>query len=80
MTAGTKLRHSLLGRKAMTNLDCILKSCDITLHSTIHIVTAMVFPLSCMNVSVGPEKRLSAEELILLNCSAGKDSSESLGQ
>ena len=64
----------------MTNLDSILKSRDITFLTKACIVKAMVFPLSCMNVSVGPEKRLSAEELILLNCSAGKDSSESLGQ
>ena len=36
-------RHSLLGRKAMTNLDSILKSRDITLPSKVHIVKAMVF-------------------------------------
>ena len=36
-------RHLLLGRKAMTNLDSILKSRDITLPTTIHIVKAMVF-------------------------------------
>ena len=35
----------------MTNLDCILKSCDITLHSTIHIVTAMVFPVQFRSVT-----------------------------
>ena len=37
--------HLLLGRKAMTNLDSILKSRDITLLSKIHIVKAMVFPI-----------------------------------
>ena len=37
-------RHLLLGRKAMTNLDSILKSIDITLSTKIHIVKAMVFP------------------------------------
>ena len=36
-------RHLLLGRKAMTNLDSILKSRDITLSTTIHLVKAMVF-------------------------------------
>ena len=36
-------RHSLLGRKAMTNLDSILKSRDITLPAKVHIVKAMVF-------------------------------------
>ena len=38
-------RHMLLGRKAMTNLDSILKSRDITLLTKVHIVKAMVFPV-----------------------------------
>ena len=38
-------RHLLLGRKAMTNLDSILKSKDITLPTEVHIVKAMVFPV-----------------------------------
>ena len=38
-------RHLLLGRKAMTNLDSILKSRDITLPAKIYIVKAMVFPV-----------------------------------
>ena len=38
-------RHLLLGRKAMTNLDTILKSRDITLLTKVHIVKAMVFPV-----------------------------------
>ena len=37
-------KHFLLGRKAMTNLDSILKSRDITLLTKVHIVIAMVFP------------------------------------
>ena len=37
-------RRLLLGRKAMTNLDSILKSRDITLLTKVHIVIAMVFP------------------------------------
>ena len=37
-------RHFLLGRKAMTNLDCVIKSRDITLPTKICIVKAMVFP------------------------------------
>ena len=40
-----KLGHLLLGRKAMTNLDSILKSQDITLPTKIHLVEAMIFPL-----------------------------------
>uniref|UniRef100_A0A4W2IQ06 Reverse transcriptase domain-containing protein n=1 Tax=Bos indicus x Bos taurus TaxID=30522 RepID=A0A4W2IQ06_BOBOX len=38
-------RHSFLGRKAMTNLDSILKSRDITLPTKVHLVKAMVFPV-----------------------------------
>ena len=38
-------RHLLLGRKAMTNLDSVLKSRDITLPIKVHVVKAMVFPL-----------------------------------
>ena len=38
-------RHLLLGRKAMTNLDCTLKSRDITLPTKVHLVKAMVFPI-----------------------------------
>src|SRR5574340_713357 len=45
VTATMKLRRLLLGRKAMTNLDSILKSRDITLLTKVHIVKAMVFPV-----------------------------------
>ena len=40
-----KLRHLLLGRKDMANLDSILKNRDITLSANVHIVEAMVFPV-----------------------------------
>ena len=62
-------RHLLLGRKAMTKLDGILKSRDITLLSKVSIVKTMVFPV----VMNGCEK-LSAEELMLRNCGVGEDS------
>ena len=45
VTEAMKVRHLLLGRKAMTNLDSVLKSRDITLLTKIHIVKAMVFPV-----------------------------------
>ena len=38
-------RHLLLGRKAMTNLDSVIKSKDITLPTKVHIVKAVVFPV-----------------------------------
>ena len=45
MSAANEIkRQLLLGRKAMTNLDSILKSRDITLPTKIHLVKAMVFP------------------------------------
>ena len=46
-------RRLLLGRKVMTNLDSILKSRDITLPRKVHLVKAMIFPVSCMDVRVG---------------------------
>ena len=46
-------RRLLLGRKAMTNLDRVLKSRDITLPIKVHIVQAMVFQWSCMDVRIG---------------------------
>ena len=45
VTAAMKLRHLLLERKAMTNLDSILKSRDITLLTKVYLVRAMVFPV-----------------------------------
>ena len=44
VTAAMKLRHLLLGRKVMTNLDSILKSRDITWPTKVRLVKAMVFP------------------------------------
>ena len=45
VTAAMKLRGLLLGRKATTNLDSILKSRDFTLPTKMHLVKAMVFPV-----------------------------------
>ena len=45
VTAAMKLRHLLLGRKAMSNLDNVLKSKDIILLTKVHIVKAMAFPV-----------------------------------
>ena len=62
----------------MTNLDSILKSRDITLPTKVHLVKVMVFPV----VMYGCEswtRKLSAEELMILNCGVGEDSRESFG-
>ena len=45
VTAAMKLRLLLFGSKAMTNLDCTLKSRDINLSTKVHLVNAMVFPV-----------------------------------
>ena len=63
----------------MTNLDSILKSRDITLPTKVHLVKAMVFQWSCMDVRVGLWRKLSTEELMLLNCGVGEDSCVSPG-
>ena len=66
-------RRLLLGRKVMTNLDSIFKSRDITLPIKVCLVKAMVFPVvmyGCESWTV----KLSAEELMLLNCGVGEDS------
>ena len=67
-------RRLLLVRKAMTNLDSILKNRDITLPTKVHLVKADVFQLSCMDVRVGLQRKLSTEELMLLNYGVGEDS------
>ena len=57
----------------MTNLDSIFKSRDMTLPTKVHLVKAMVFSLlmyRCESWTI----KLSAEELMLLNCGVGEDS------
>ena len=61
-------RRLLLGRKAMTNLDSILKSRDITLLTKVHLVSATVFTVVMYGC------HLSTKELMLLNCGVGEDS------
>ena len=61
-------RHLLLGRKAMTNLESILKSRDITLPTKVHLVKAMVFPVvmyGCegWTVKKAEHRRIDAFEL-----------------
>ena len=67
-------RRLFLGRKAVTNLDSILKSRDITLPTKVHLVKAMVFPVVMYGCKSWTIKKLSAKELMLLNCGVGKDS------
>ena len=67
-------RRLLLGRKAMTNLDSILKIRDITLLTKVHIVKAMVFPVVIYGCESWTMKKAEREELKLSNCDVGEDS------
>ena len=67
-------RCLLLERQAMTNLDSILNSRDITLLTKVHLVKAMVFPVVMYGCESWTIKKLSTEELMLLNCGVGEDS------
>ena len=67
-------RCLLLGRKVMTNLDNILKSRGITLPREVHLVKAMVFPVVMYRCENWTIKKLSAKELMFLNCGVGEDS------
>ena len=69
-----KLRCSLLEQKAMTNLDSMLKSRDVTLPTEVHLAKAMVFPVVVYGCESWAMKKLSAKELMLLNCGVGEDS------
>ena len=67
-------RRLLLGRKVMSNLDSIFKSRDITLPTKVCLVKAMVFPVVIYGCESWTVRRLSTEELMLLNCGVGEDS------
>ena len=67
-------RCILLGRKVITNLNSILKSRDITLSTKVCLVKAMVFPVVMYGCESWTIKKLSAEELMLLNCGVGEHS------
>ena len=62
-------RRLLLGRKAVTNLDSILKSNDITLPTKV-IVKAMFFPVVMYGCESWTIKKAGTEELMFLNCGA----------
>ena len=68
------LRLLLLGKKAMTNLDNVLKSRDITLPTKVRRVKVVVFPLVMYGCESWTIKKAAAKELILPNCCAGEGS------
>ena len=64
----------LLGRKAMTNIDSILKSRDITLLTKVHLVKAMVFPVVMYGYESWTIKKAERQRIDALNCGVGEDS------
>ena len=67
-------RHLLLGRKAVINLDSILRSRDINLQTKIHIIKAMVFPVVMYRFESWTIKKAEHRKLVHLNCGAREDS------
>ena len=65
-------KYLLLGRKAMSNLDSVLKSKDITLLTQVCLVKAMVFPVVMFGCESWTIKKAEQEELVLSNCGAGE--------
>ena len=74
VTAGMKLKHLLLGRKAVTNLDSVLKRRDITLPTKVHLVKVMVFPVVMYGCESWTIKKAEHQRTDVLNCGVGEDS------
>ena len=67
-------RRLFLVRKAMTKLDSILKSRDITLPTKVCLVKAMAFPVVMYGCESWTLRKLNTEELMILSCGVGEDS------
>ena len=67
-------RHLILGRKVMTNRDSLLKSRDITLSTTVHLVKAMVFPVVMYGCESWTIKKAKRQRIDAFNCGVGEDS------
>ena len=67
-------RRLFLGRKAMTNLDSIFKSRDITLPAKVRLVKAMVFPVVIYGSESWTVKKAEGQRIDGLNCDVGIDS------
>ena len=74
VTAAMKLRRLLLGREAMTKLDSVLKSRDITLPINVHIVKAMVFPVVRYGCESWTIKKAEHERIDSFVLCVGEDS------
>ena len=79
ITAGGDFSHEIkrylfLGRKAMTNINSIFKSRDTTLPTNVHLVNAIVLPVVMYGCGSWTIRKLSPEELMLLNYGVADDS------
>ena len=75
VTAAMKLKDAYsLEKKAMTNLDSILKSRDITWLTKVCLVKALVFPVVMYGCESWAIKKAEHQKLMLLNCGVGEDS------
>ena len=75
--AAVKLRHLLLGRKVIINLDSILRSRNITLPTKVHIVKAMIFPVvmyGCESWTIKKTEHQRIDAFELWCCGVGEDS------
>ena len=63
VTAAMKLRHLLLGRKVMSNLDSILKSRDVTLSTKVHLFKAMVSPVVMYGCEIWTVKKAECQRI-----------------
>ena len=84
ITADSDFSHGikrllLLGRKAVTNPDSILRSRDLTLLTKIHIVKAMVFPVVMYGYESWTIKKAVCQRIDAFECGVGEDSREPLG-
>ena len=74
VNATTKLKDTwLIGRKAMTKLDNVLKGRDTTLPTKVHIVKSMVFPVVMYECESWNLKKAESQRIDVLNCGAGED-------
>ena len=67
-------RYLLFGKKAVTNLDSVLKTRDITLMMKVPTVKAMIFPVVMCGCEHWMRKKAEPEELMLLDCGVEEDS------
>ena len=67
-------RHLLLGRKAMSNLNSMLKNKDITLPTKVHLVKAIVFPVVMYGCESWTIKKTEHQRIDALSCGVEEDS------